>query len=243
VSPVNRVPIVQSLIAGMVEVLGFLMLGGLFTAHVTGNLVVLAALLVQGASPTAPQVLAVPTYVVALIVVWVIARSLNMRGPALVRPLLLMELLLLGGVLLLAITSDIDSNPNAGPAGLAAIFATSAIACQFAMMRLAVPGAPSTAVMTGNLTNSVLSALDMFGGGRPLLQPDPDRLRKTSIIFVAFCSGGVAGALAYLLLRDWSWTLPVTLSGVTLGVELRACTRRPALAVSTDSREVPDGHV
>src|SRR5271154_2757746 len=41
-----------------------------------------------------------------------------------------------------------------------AMIAVSAMACQFALLRLAVPGAPSTAVMTGNLTSGVLSLLD-----------------------------------------------------------------------------------
>lgn len=214
----TRVAPLQSLIAGMVEVLGFLMLGGLFTAHITGNLVVIAALVVHGGSPTAPQVVAVPTHIAALVVVWLIARSSDMRGPALLRPLLLIEFLLLSGVLVLAVRFDIQSNPDAGVASLAAILATSAIACQFAMMRLAVPGAPSTAVMTGNLTNSVLSGLDMLARGQPLLQPDPERLWKTSVIVISFCIGGVVGGLAFLLVRGWAWTLPVIVSAATLAV-------------------------
>src|SRR5215469_3661488 len=149
----NRVPPLQSLIAGMVEVLGFLMLGGLFTAHITGNLVVIAALLVHGSAPNLSQVLAVPTFIVALVIVWLIASASRARGPALLRPLLSIELLLLSGVLLVMIATDAGSNPDAASASVAAILATSAIACQFALMRLAVPGAPSTAVMTGNLTN------------------------------------------------------------------------------------------
>jgi hypothetical protein len=35
------------------------------------------------------------------------------------------------------------------------------MACQYALLRLAIPGAISTAVMTGNLTNTVLSLMDL----------------------------------------------------------------------------------
>ena len=41
-------PFVLSATAGAVDVIGFLALGGLFTAHITGNVVVLAAHYVTG---------------------------------------------------------------------------------------------------------------------------------------------------------------------------------------------------
>ena len=41
-------PVVLSLTAGSMDVIGFLGLGGLFTAHITGNLVIVAAHVVTG---------------------------------------------------------------------------------------------------------------------------------------------------------------------------------------------------
>jgi hypothetical protein len=105
----------------------------------------IAALLARGGSPTAPQALAVPTCIAALVVIWPIARASRMRGAALVRGLLFVQFLRLVGVLILAINPDVGSDPNNGPTSMAAILATSAMACQFATLRLAVPGAPSTA--------------------------------------------------------------------------------------------------
>src|SRR5450631_825598 len=46
------------------------------------------------------------------------------------------------------------------------------MACQYALLRLAVPGAISTAVMTGNLANAVLSAMDLLTDRHPLLPYD-----------------------------------------------------------------------
>ena len=57
-------PPVLSIIAGMVDVIGFLSLG-LFTAHVTGNLVVIAAQVVRGGPPHLAQILAVPVFMIA----------------------------------------------------------------------------------------------------------------------------------------------------------------------------------
>jgi uncharacterized membrane protein YoaK (UPF0700 family) len=43
---VTMLPFTLSLIAGSTDVFGFLSLNGLFTAHITGNLVILAAHLI-----------------------------------------------------------------------------------------------------------------------------------------------------------------------------------------------------
>src|SRR5437867_4681555 len=94
----------------MVDVIGFLSLG-LFTAHVTGNLVVIAALLVRGGPPNMAQILAVPVFIVAVATVWLIARASDRRGPALARPLLLVQFLLLSCVLIFSVIYDYVSIP------------------------------------------------------------------------------------------------------------------------------------
>jgi uncharacterized membrane protein YoaK (UPF0700 family) len=57
----------------MVDVIGFLSLG-LFTAHVTGNLVVIAALLARGSPPKMAQILAVSVSIVAVAAVWLMPK-------------------------------------------------------------------------------------------------------------------------------------------------------------------------
>jgi uncharacterized membrane protein YoaK (UPF0700 family) len=94
------------------------------------------------------------------------------------------------------------------------MIAVSAMACQSALLRLAVPGAPSTAVMTGNLTNTVLSMLDTLSRTQPLTDGANERLRKTLKVLVGFFAGCVAGAVAVSWLTDWAWSLPVVLAAV-----------------------------
>ncbi len=165
----ERLPTLLSVIAGSVDVIGYLSLG-LFTAHVTGNLVVIAALLVRGGPPNLTQILAVPVFIAAVAAVWLIAEAADRRGPALARPLLLVHFLLLCCVLIFSVTRDPAASPRGWMAGIAAMIAVSAMACQFSLLRLAVPGAPSTAVMTGNLTNAVLSLLDTLWHREPLIE-------------------------------------------------------------------------
>src|SRR5260370_594066 len=62
----KMLPTVLSVIAGSVDAIGFLGLGGLFTAHVTGNLVVLVAHLAIGGPPPVANILSVPLFVAAL---------------------------------------------------------------------------------------------------------------------------------------------------------------------------------
>jgi AraC-like DNA-binding protein len=64
-------PTVLSTTAGAVDVIGFLALGGLFTAHITGNVVVVAAHHVTGGFGEVGPLLAVPVFVAVLGAMWV----------------------------------------------------------------------------------------------------------------------------------------------------------------------------
>jgi uncharacterized membrane protein YoaK (UPF0700 family) len=214
----SRIPPLLSAVAGMVDVIGFLSLGKLFTAHVTSNLVVIAALLVRGGPLNMAQILAVPVFIGAVGAVWLIAKVFARRGPALARPLLLVQLLLLTCVLMFSVIYDPAAHPHGLMSGVAAMIAVAAMACQFALLRLAVPGAPSTAVMTGNLTNTVLSLLDTLSQSEPLMEGANERLKKTLELVVGFFAGCIAGAAAVSWLRDWAWSLPVVLAGVAVAL-------------------------
>lgn len=208
-------PAVLSAVAGTVDVISFLSLK-LFTAHVTGNLVVIAALLVRGGPPNLTQILAVPVFILAVAGVWLLAKALNRRGPALVRPLLVVQLLLLAGVLVFSVLFAPEANPRGVIAGVAAMIAVSAMACQFALLRLGVPGAPSTAVMTGNLTRTVLSLLDTESRTGPLMQNARKQLHDTLKLVLGFFAGCLAGAAAVSWLGEWAWSLPVVLAAVAV---------------------------
>src|SRR5207245_674841 len=141
-------PTVLSVIAGSVDVISFLGLGGLFTAHITGNLVILAAHVVSGsAAPLAPM-LSVPVFMVVLGLTRVLAGGLESVGLASLRPLLLLQFLLLVGFLVLCVAAGPHIDPNAAHAILAGMLGVSAMAVQNALVQISLTGAPSTAVMT-----------------------------------------------------------------------------------------------
>ncbi len=213
----NLLPALLSAVAGMVDVIGFLSLG-LFTAHVTGNLVVIVALVVRGGPPKVAQILAVPVFMAAVAAVWLIAKASDRRGAALANLLLVVHFLLLLCVLVFSVLFDPAGNPHGWTAVIAAMLAVSAMACQFALLRLAIPGAPSTAVMTGNLTSGVLALLDTLSRGEPMIEGPKDHLKKTAQLLIGFCVGGVVGAAGVSWLGPWAWSLPVALAGFAMAL-------------------------
>jgi uncharacterized membrane protein YoaK (UPF0700 family) len=223
-------PPLLSVIAGMVDLIGFFTLGHIFTAHVTGNLVVAAAAAVHGGPFNPAQAIALIVFMLALAVVWLIAQATHRRGPGLARLLLLVQLLLLTAVLIFSVIARPSAEPSGLAAGIVVMIAVSAMACQYALLRLAIPGAISTAVMTGNLTNTVLSLMDLLAKDSTLLPVDAGRLRRSLHLLIGFLLGCVAAALAVHELEDWSWSLPVVLAGVALACAYAAGRRTEAVS-------------
>ena len=133
-----------------------------------------------------------------------------------VRPLLLVQFLLLTCVLTFSVMNEPALKPHGFMAIFVAMIAVSAMACQFALLRLAVPGVPSTAVMTGNLTSSVLSLLDGLPRNQPLMEGSSGRWKKTLSLVGGFFTGCIAGAAAVSFLGDWAWSLPAALAAAAV---------------------------
>jgi uncharacterized membrane protein YoaK (UPF0700 family) len=212
----ERLPPLLSVIAGMVDLTGFFALGNIFTAHITGNLVVLAATAVRGGAQNLAQILAIPVFILALAAVWLFARASSRRGSGLARLLLLMHFLLLTAVLVFSVITKASASPHGLMAGIAVMIAVSAMACQYALFRLAIPGAISTAVMTGNLTNAVLYLMDSLSRRQKLMPADAGRSKRSLLLLLGFLVGCILAAAAFSVMGDWAWSLPVALAAVAL---------------------------
>lgn len=145
-------PFVLSMIAGSTDVIGFLGLGGLLTAHITGNLVILVARLVANDPVPLSYLIAVPVFVIMLGTTRLFAAVLEQLGIASLLPLLLLQFLLLGLSLAICLFAGSHVDPNAASTIFAGMLAVSAMAVQNALVRISIRGAPSTAVMTTNIT-------------------------------------------------------------------------------------------
>jgi len=214
----ERLPPLLSVIAGMVDLTGFFTLGNIFTAHVTGNLVVAAAAAVHGGPWNLAQALAIPVFMAAVAAAWLIARASSLRGPALTRLLLVIQFVLLLAVLAFGVGAAPSANPHGLMAGIAVMIAVCAMAFQYALLRLALPKAVSTAVMTGNLTNTVLSLMEMLSTQQPLLPVDRGRLKNSLRLLIGFLVGCAVAAAAISVLGDWAWSIPTLLAGFAIVV-------------------------
>jgi uncharacterized membrane protein YoaK (UPF0700 family) len=206
-------PTLLSVIAGMVDLIGFLSLG-IFTAHVTGNIVVIGALVVRHDQVNPAQILAIPVFMLAVATTWLIAKASGRRGLGLMRLLLLVQFLLITCLLIFSAITKPSADLHGLMATIAAMIAVSAMGCQFALLRLTLPVAPSTAVMTGNLTNAVLGLVDSSSRTQPLMESDSRRLSGALHLLVGFFVGCVLAAPAVMYLGDWAWSLPAALAAV-----------------------------
>jgi uncharacterized membrane protein YoaK (UPF0700 family) len=191
------------IIAGYVDTAGFVALFGLFTAHVTGNFVLIGSELARpsGAHVLLLKFLAIPAFAAGVIG----GRLLDFRcarlehNPA--RPLLRLQLVLLVGFTVAGLAAAPVTDPQAplvlacgmlGAAGMGVHNAASKL--QFARL------APTT-VMTGNVTGLLIDMTDLATGRAT--QAVRDRFVKFFWPVLAFAFGCIAGGLAYTAFGFW----------------------------------------
>jgi uncharacterized membrane protein YoaK (UPF0700 family) len=214
-------PTLLSIIAGSVDAIGFLGLGGLFTAHVTGNLVILAAHLASGdAAPVAPM-LSVPVFMIALGLTRLLVGGLDWIGRGSLRPLLLLQLLLLAGFLVLCVSAGPHIDPNASIAILGGMFGVAAMAVQNALVQVSLKGAPSTAVMTTNITRFMMDVGEVMFGREPTdVAEARSRAKNTWPAILGFAVGCGLGAACEAAIGLWALALPIGLALVALAMGL-----------------------
>jgi len=214
-------PLVLSLIAGSTDTIGFLSLNGLFTAHITGNLVVLAAHVINGDPAILSYVLAVPVFAVVLLLTRLFASELERRGAVTLRALLLLESLLLIGFLVCCINCGHRFGANSGIAITAGMFGVSAMAVQTALVQISLTKAPSTAVMTTNIAYFMLAIGEILaGGGEEAAASARKRAIHIFPVIVGFAIGCALGAAGQATYGSWSLALPAGLATLSVAVSV-----------------------
>ncbi len=110
---------VLAFVAGYVDVVGFISLFGLFTAHVTGNFIMIGVDVAGNAAGLLAKLLALPAFVLAVAATRLAEVRIGRTGRSPVAPLLLTEALLLA----LFVAASLHAAPVTDPAAPTAILA------------------------------------------------------------------------------------------------------------------------
>jgi uncharacterized membrane protein YoaK (UPF0700 family) len=224
----RALPFVLSVIAGATDIIGFLGLNGLFTAHITGNLVVLAAHIVTGNPTVLSYTLSVPVFMLALFLTRLFAGVFERAGGSSLRPLLLLQLLALTAFFVLGVTMGPWRDADAVLAIVAGMCGVAAMAVQNALVQISLKKAPSTAVMTTNVTHFMLDLGAMLvGGDAAETTKAKSRALHTLPVIVGFALGCGLGAALEAVAGLWSLCLPTALALVAFAT---------GMAVGTDDR-------
>ena len=219
-------PFVLGVVAGSADVIGFLGLGGLFIAHITGNLVILAARLLAGGEAPVAHLLSVPAFITALILTRLLASGLERAQIASLQPLLLLHSLLLACFVAICVAAAPSTDPETAPLVVAGMLGVSAMAVQNALVRLSLRGAPATAVMTSNITVFTVDIGEMLFGRDPAgVAAARDRAKHTWPALAGFFLGLGLGAPCESTFGLMAMILPTGFSLAALALGMAASSR------------------
>jgi uncharacterized membrane protein YoaK (UPF0700 family) len=197
----------MAFVGGYVDVIGFVLLFGLFVAHATGNIVMLGVGLAGDAGGLATKLMALPVFIGAAAATYALIRWRNARGqPCEVLVLALQAALLLAFMLLTA--SALPAGSADEPAVmLAGLVGVVAMAVQNVGARAVFTHLAPTTMMTGNVTQVAIDIVDLvIARGRPD-EALKARILKTWPPVFAFAFGAVGGAIGVLVAGAWSLAL------------------------------------
>jgi uncharacterized membrane protein YoaK (UPF0700 family) len=220
-----------SFVAGYVDTCVFVGLFGLFTAHVTGNFVLIGAELVHHSGEVLPKILALPVFILAVALTVKAADALHRARRPAISPLMYCEaaLLVVCGAAHLVLGAPVSATATA--ALVPGMLAAAAMGLQNAMTRLELASLPSTTVMTINVTQSAIDAVTMLSGRADLAGGTPKRMEARQRFarmwppIVAFTAGAAAGAAGYAVAGLAALLLPALVC-VVLGARFSGRTIR-----------------
>lgn len=193
--------------AGFVDTCGFVALFGLFTAHVTGNFVLIGATLASPRPGILAKLLAFPVFilVVALTQVFLHQCKRTSRDP--VRAVLLGQACFLALFLGAGVWASPMQDADAPLTILIGMFGVAAMAIQNVASRAVFTSHAPTTVMTGNVTQTVMDAVDVAYGAD--VAPAKARLQKMLPPVFGFTIGAIVGGLSFANVGFWCLALPL----------------------------------
>jgi uncharacterized membrane protein YoaK (UPF0700 family) len=208
-----------SAVAGYVDTAGYIALFGLFTAHVTGNLVTIGAVVAEPASGSVIARLAmIPVFMAGVAAATLFSRGWASARRAPLVPLLAAQTALLAAFLAAGtmLAPRIAKAPDGSALLVVGAIGVMAMAVQNAVMRDVLSTFTPSTVMTGNVTQFVIDLVDAYRLRRAqdpaALAKVTARLRKVGIVLVGFVAGAASGAWLTMTYGLFSIAIPALLT-------------------------------
>ncbi|MBC8133541.1 MAG: DUF1275 domain-containing protein [Deltaproteobacteria bacterium] len=211
---------VLSGVAGFVDIAGFIALFGMFTAHVTGNLVAFVGVV---ADPTAVGAVArlamLPVFMTSVAVAALLTRTIRRRGGAPLRPLLTLMAMALAGFCLAGGAFHCAARVRHDwVVTVVAGIGTAAMGVQNTIMRDILKRHSPTTLMTGNLTTFTIELTDILlpthAGDLLERARNRQRLAASGTPLACFLVGAIVGGCLTSLVGLWSIAVPAVCTGV-----------------------------
>lgn len=216
-------------IAGYVDTLGFVALFGLFIGHITGNFVLIGAELSSPRSgPILLKFLAFPSFIFGVAFSRIMIGWLLKRGYHALLYAYWLQLLLLTGFMVAGILSPpLAHNPNLMSALTGSIGAL-AMGTHSCTSRLLLPNFAPTTMMTGNVTQLTIDAVDVLRG----IADKTTKKRCVKFLWpvVAFSIGGIGAGFAYLYASFYALFIPILILLYLIYGEHRVTKKKNRLA-------------
>lgn len=199
-------------VSGFVDTAGFVLLFGLFTAHVTGNFVLAGvAFALENRAEIWGRLGTLPVFALAVLLSAWISRTAKAQEQNGLAVLLLVEAAFLAafeaaGILAGAGLHGGPSNPLVFVIGCLGVVA---MGMQNGLMRVSLPSLAPTTVMTGNLTQATLDLLDFLAASDDAKGAIRVKLARTVPALCGFGAGAILGGITTAFVHFWSLTLPL----------------------------------
>lgn len=192
-----RLMLLLSAIAGSTDAIGFMGLDGLFTSHVTGNVVILVSHLVTSGSAGIAKMLSVPVFMVVVCMAQLLSIALK-RARTAARTLLFLQFAFILAFLLISFFLGRTFDADALWPVLAGMCGVAAMAIQNVFIHAALPNSPSTVVLTTNVAKFSIAAMEAMAGASADRRPAREHAAATFPPIVGFVTGcAVGGCLAW----------------------------------------------
>lgn len=203
--PINTsytIGFIMAVIAGFSDVFGFIALHQIFTAHITGNIVMAISYAIYHIPGISPRLIAIPTFIIFAIIATIIIETHGITKFAL-RIWLTTELLLFVLLMYLGIVFRDHFVVTTNTFTIIAMIPVTAMAIHNTLMKTYFRGIPVFTVMTGNLSQLIISTTSL-SLGKKNIQPEHrlqriQEIKRVGNIILGFIIGGlISTSFVYL---------------------------------------------